>query len=113
MAHSIPKRVDSVLQAYGSLAGLMLKAMLRDTRTDLYFEFENQWTSQKEKAHDFKLGSYAIEYAINRHFKNSEVIVFAEPDLVAIVSIDESVFPSSTRIDCNQGLSEPRLTCGE
>jgi hypothetical protein len=113
MAHSISKGRLASESCMGDLGGIMLKAMLRDTRTDLYFEFENQWTSQKKNAHDFKLGSYAIEYAINRHFKNSEVIVFAEPDLVAIVSIDESVFPSSTRIDCNQRVSEPRLSCGE
>ncbi len=66
----------------------MLKAILRNSDTGMFYARENGWTPQLDDAHDFELGSRAIQYAIDRQLPNAELVMaFPDPQWNVVVPI--------------------------
>jgi hypothetical protein len=56
-----------------------MRALLRSKRTGLYYRGQEQWTANPAHAHDFELGTRAIQHAYDAQFRDVE-IVFCSAD---------------------------------
>jgi hypothetical protein len=70
----------------------MLKALLRNSHTGMFYAQEDRWTLQPGDAHNFELGSRAIQYAIDRRLPNTELVMtFPDPQWNVVVPIGSPV----------------------
>jgi hypothetical protein len=68
-----------------------MKTLLRHTRTGLYFQGPDKWTSNPQSAYDFRFVDRALQYVEIWELKQVELAFsFEDPHSVTMVSCDKT-----------------------
>ena len=69
-----------------------MRTLLRHTLTGLYFQGPDRWTSDPDKAYDFRFADRAARYIETWDLKEVELaFAFCEPDLITPLAPDKPV----------------------
>src|SRR5581483_8197019 len=52
-----------------------MRALLRSKKTGLFYKGPDQWTAKPAHAHDFELGTRAIQHAYDAHLREVEIVL--------------------------------------
>jgi hypothetical protein len=77
----------------------IMKILLQDMRTGLYFRSLDAWTNSIVDAHDFKFSEKAIAYAVEHHIPDVQIVmVFRESGHVETVPFPKQLSSSFSHL---------------
>jgi hypothetical protein len=68
-----------------------MRTLLRHTATGLYFQGPDQWTSDRERAYDFRFTDRALSFAKTWELKEVEfAFAFENPEWITTASLEKT-----------------------